>query len=387
MRVLCCSTPMEGVFGPLVPLAQAHRDRRDEVLVATGPDLLDRVKAVGLAGIAAGPTAMDAAFETLSDPEAAAAAGANHWMFGAAMFASVMAPAKLADLRRIATEWKPDLVLHATVDLAGPIVALEQGVPSFTYGLGLVPTGPLVAEMARRVAPLWVEAGLAPAADAGLYRSAYYNPCPPGLQDDLGDAEPVTIPVRPALPGDADAELPSWFGTLGTRPIVYLSLGTVPLFNQPATFATLLGQLGDTDTDVVVTVGELNDPAALGTVPDNVHVEQWLALAPLLPRCDAVIGHAGAGTTLAALRCGLPSVLVPQGADQFEMADACARAGVASVLDLDQATSESVRDAMVAVLADRAMGDRARAVAAEIAAMPSADEAIAGGTRIGTRLG
>jgi UDP:flavonoid glycosyltransferase YjiC (YdhE family) len=376
MRVLCCSTPMEGVFGPLVPLARALGDRGDEVLVATGPDLLDRVKAVGLDGAVAGPTAMDAAFGALGDPDAAAAAGSNHWLFGAVLFGSVIAPAKLADLRGIAADWKPDVVLHATVDVAAPIVAVERGLPSFTYGLGLVPSRPFVAEMARRVAPLWEDAGLDPPSDAGLYRLGYYNPCPSGLQPDLGDAGPVAIPVMPALPGDPDAELPSWFEALGSRPIVYLSLGTVPLFNQPATFATLLGQLGDTDADVVVTVGELNDPDALGVVPDNVHVEQWLDLAPLLPRCDAAIGHAGAGTTLAALRCGLPSVLVPQGADQFEMAAACATADVALVLDPDQVTSASVRDAMVGVLADEAMGDRARALAVEIAAMPSADQAV-----------
>ena len=31
------------------------------------------------------------------------------------------------------------------------------------------------------------------------------------------------------------------------------------------------------------TVGELNDPAALGAQPANVHIERWLPLAPLLP--------------------------------------------------------------------------------------------------------
>ena len=84
---------------------------------------------------------------------------------------------------------------------------------------------------------------------------------------------------------------------------------------------------------MVVTVGNLNDPAALGNSRANVHVEQWLPLAPLLPRCAAVLCHAGTGTTLAALAAGLPLVLVPQGADQFDNAQACERAGAARVLD------------------------------------------------------
>jgi UDP:flavonoid glycosyltransferase YjiC (YdhE family) len=95
---------------------------------------------------------------------------------------------------------------------------------------------------------------------------------------------------------------------------------------------TLLAELTGEDIEVVVTVGELNDPAALGVQPANVHVERWFQLAALLPHCDAVVCHAGSGTTLAALAAGLPLVLVPQGADQFTNADACQRAGVARVL-------------------------------------------------------
>jgi UDP:flavonoid glycosyltransferase YjiC (YdhE family) len=376
MRVLCCSTPMEGVFGPLVPLARAWRDRGDAVLVAVGPDLLERVKAVGLDGVAAGPSAMDAAMATLGDPDGATAAGTHHWMFGAVLFGTALAPDRFVDLGRTADRWKPDLIVHATVDVAAPIVAAARNVPSMSYGLGLVPPEAFVAELARRVAPLWERAGVAPPDDAGLYGLGYFDPCPTGLQLDRGAAAPVARPVRPALPGDPADELPSWFAALGSRPIVYVSLGTVPLFNQPATFARLVGDLGDTDADVVVTVGELNDPEAVGTVPGNVHLEQWLPLAPLLPHCDGVVGHAGAGTTLASLRCGLPSVLVPQGADQFEMAAACSAAGVATILDIEGLTSASVRDAVVDLLADRAMEDRASDLAAEIAAMPSAAEAL-----------
>ena len=58
--------------------------------------------------------------------------------------------------------------------------------------------------------------------------------------------------------------------------------------------------------DVVVTIGEQNEVSSLGPQPPNVHVERWLPLALLLPRCTAAICHAGSGTTLAALGAGLP---------------------------------------------------------------------------------
>ena len=129
------------------------------------------------------------------------------------------------------------------------------------------------------------------------------------------------------------------------------------------------------EVEVVVTVSRLHDPAALGELAPTVHVEQWLPLAPLLARCDAVVCHAGTGTTLASLAAGLPLVLIPQGADQFDNARACQRAGAARVLLGDQVTPNAVREAVAAVLPD-ASPERtaARGLAAEIAAMPSSTE-------------
>jgi MGT family glycosyltransferase len=145
------------------------------------------------------------------------------------------------------------------------------------------------------------------------------------------------------------------------------------LFNQPDKFAPLLAGLTGEAVEVVVTVGELNDPAAFGGLPPAVHVEKWLPLSPLLPHCDAVLCHAGTGTTLAALAAGLPLVLVPQGADQFDNARACERAGAARILMPDHITPAAVRDAVRTVLRDDSSERAAaRTVAAEIAAMPSA---------------
>ena len=146
------------------------------------------------------------------------------------------------------------------------------------------------------------------------------------------------------------ASLPEWTAALGSQPVVYLSLGTAPLFNRPEKFESLLAGLAHEDVELIVTVSDLYDPAALGAQPPNVHVEGWLPLAPLLPRCAVVVCHAGSGTTLAALVAGLPLVLVPRGADQYVNAAACQRAGVARVLYGDAFTSTAVRDAVLAIV-------------------------------------
>ncbi len=375
MRVLCSSTPMEGVFTPFVPLGRALLAAGHEVVVATGPDLEERVAREGFATAVAGPTAMEGAALAMADPAVASAPEGEHWHFGGAMFGAVIAPAKLPALRQLADHYQPDLVVHPPVDLAAPVLATERGLPSVTYGFGQVLEPRLLAAFADRVAPLWREAGLEPDPHAGLFRCRYLDPSPPSMQGDRGPAAAVAAPIRPEIPGDPAAPLPEWARSLGDRPAVYLSLGTVPFFNQPEKFLTLLAELAHTDIELIVTMGELNDPGALGNQPPNVHVERWLPLAPLLPRCDAVVCHAGTGTTLAALTAGLPLVLVPQGADQFTNAAACERAGVARVLPPGAVSSTAVRDAVVAVLRQGSTErDVARRIAAEIAAMPSAVE-------------
>ncbi|MGW4242985.1 glycosyltransferase [Nocardia sp. NPDC004722] len=373
MRILIATTPMEGVFAPVAPLAAALQTSGHQVLIATARQLTGRVRLAGLPAAEAGPDAPDAAAEAVTLPEFAA--GNQPWRIGAVMFAKVMAPRKLADLTVIAERFGPDLVLHAPVDLAAPILAARLGIPSITYGTGLMLEPELVAAMAEWVAPLWHSAGLDADEHAGLYRHGYLDPVPASLQPDLGVAQAITRPIRPAVSGRATDELPESLRRLGSRPVVYVSLGTVPIFNQPAAFGPLLTGLADADVDVVVTVGTDTDPAALGPVPSNAVVTQWLSLSAVLPRCDAVLCHAGAGTTLAALSYGLPLVLTPRGADQFPTAAACRAAGVAEVLTPDSIAPDTVRAAVHTVLTDASYGNAAVRLRTEIVTRPSPESA------------
>jgi UDP:flavonoid glycosyltransferase YjiC (YdhE family) len=306
MKVLCSSTPMEGVFGPFVPPGKALLAAGHDVVVATGPDLEQRVRREGFATAVAGPATMEGAMAAMADPAVASAPEGEHWRFGAAMSGAVIAPAKLPALRQLADDYQPDLIVHAEVDVAAPLLAAERGLPSVTYGFAQPLDPNMLAALAERVAPLWRSAGLNPDPYAGIYRDRYLDPCPASLQGERGPAAAAAEPIRPEVPGDPAASLPDWATALGGRPVVYLSLGTVPLFNQPDRFETLLADLAYEDLNVVVTVSELNDPAALGPRPANVHVERRLPLAPFLPSCDVVVCHAGSGTTLAALTAGLP---------------------------------------------------------------------------------
>jgi UDP:flavonoid glycosyltransferase YjiC (YdhE family) len=369
---------MDGVFGPFIPLGRALVERGHDVIVATGSNLQPAVEDNGFEYVQAGLAAWDGVRAAAEDPRVKAAPQGDRVEFPAAMFGWVHPTAKLAALRELVAPRAIDLIVHPPVDLSGPLLAAELGVESVCYGFGQPFDPRVVAAMAERIRPAWESAGLAPDPHGGIYRGRYLDPRPPSLRGaDEVPAADGTIVIRPEIPGDPSAALPAWAATLGDRPSVYVSLGTAPLFNQPDKFAPLLTGLSELDVDAVVTVSNLNDPAALGNPQANVHIERWLSLAALLPRCDAVVCHAGTGTTLAALAAGLPLVLVPQGADQFDNARACEAAGAARVLMPDQVTGPAVRDAVAEVLRNRSR-ERVGALrlAGEIAAMPPATQAV-----------
>jgi UDP:flavonoid glycosyltransferase YjiC (YdhE family) len=365
---------MDGVLGPFIPLGRALVEAGHEVVVASGANIRGRVEENRLDFIEAGLPAMDGVMAAIADEEVKAAPPGDRVRFPAAMFGLVHPREKLPALRGLAARRSFDLIVHPPVDMSGPLLAAELGVSSVCYGFGQRFDPAVVAAMTARVRPLWQEAGLEPEAHGGIYRGRYLDQCPPRLRDAEGvPAVRGTYPIRPEIPGDPHAPLPEWADTLGNGPVVYVSLGTAPLFNQPDKFAPLLDGLADEPVEVVVTVSDLHDPAALGELPSNVHIARWLPLSPLLPRCDAVLCHAGTGTTLAALVAGLPLVLVPQGADQFDNARACQRAGAARVLAPDEVDAPAVRDAVRAVLQEGSPERRAaQELSAEIATMPAA---------------
>lgn len=60
----------------------------------------------------------------------------------------------------------------------------------------------------------------------------------------------------------------------------------------------------------------------------NAIVRRFVAFGAVLPRCRAIVHHAGVGTTLAAARAGIPQVAVPRGFDQPDTAAMIERHGL-----------------------------------------------------------
>jgi UDP:flavonoid glycosyltransferase YjiC (YdhE family) len=87
--------------------------------------------------------------------------------------------------------------------------------------------------------------------------------------------------------------------------------------------------------------------AGLGPAGDDILVVGDLPHDWLFPRVAAVVHHAGAGTTGAGLRAGVPAVPVPVLVDQPFWADRLHRLGVAPYpLPLHELTTDTLTDAL-----------------------------------------
>ena len=100
--------------------------------------------------------------------------------------------------------------------------------------------------------------------------------------------------------------------------------------------------------------------AELGAAGDDVLLVGDLPHDWLFPRTAAVVHHAGAGTTAAGLRAGVPAVPVPFLVDQPFWAERLHRLGVAPhPLPLQELTADTLADALRSCLDETTYRDRA----------------------------
>ena len=371
MRVLFSTTPLDGHFRPLLPLARALRARGHEIAFATAASWHPVVEAEGFEALAAGAdhtaargVRLDAAWDGIQELPAL---DRRPYVFSY-LFAQGHAPLKLPALLDVARAWHAQAIVYESGDLAAPVVAASLRLPSVNHAFGTMVSLSILERAAPAVATLWRSAGLEPAPYAGAFEGLYVDVVPALLADEL----PLCPSIRLRLADGEPVDPPPWLERL-PRPLVYATMGTV--FNRPASFAPLVDGLASAGVGALLTVGRNVDPSELGDVPSAIRVEQFVPQGQVLASCAAVVSHGGSGTVLGTLAAGLPLVLLPQGADQFENAARCERAGAAVVLAPDEVTGDAVAAAVRLVLSEPAYAEAARVIAAEFAAMGTAEEA------------
>lgn len=373
-RMLFSATPSSGNFHPVFALALAARDAGHECACATGAVHRETVEGAGMAFFEAEGNPLALLRQRYPDVRIPPPTPADSLAVMRRYFGEAIPEEALTGFRAACDAFRPDVIVRSHLALVGWIVGEERGIPHVAvedYSSGVPPE----REAALGEGALaWREQLSLPARETPNLLSPYLKlvPFPPGLRHPAAHFASTFRRTKPLIySARSDAPLPAWLDEPRERPLVHASLGTIN--DRPELLRAIIAGLASEPLTLVLTTGR-TDAAALGALPANVRVERYISHALLLPRCDAIITHAGAGTLIASIDAGLPMVMVPIFGDQPLNAECAAGAGV--VIDPSSLTPDAVRDAVRDVLRNDRYRAGVRALQAEIAALPSHAEAV-----------
>lgn len=372
MRVLLSVQPGVGHFQPVLPLAHALVAAGHDLVVATAAAFAPVVNSAGFAAVPAGPDFLQVAaadvfpvLRGLSGVEAA-----ETWM--RSVWLDAVPVQKIPDLVRLATTWRPDVVLHDFWDFAAPAAAQVVGVPHAVHLVApVLPRAAMRTAFGAELAALSRIAGLSSFPD--VFRFLCLNAYPPGLQHPSLVVPPTVHGIRP---GPFSGERPGWLAELPYPRTIYVGLGTI--FGGVDVLRPILTGLQGEGMNVVVALGAAApDRATLGTQPDHVRLESFLPQAAVLGGAHLCVTHAGPNSMIEALAHAIPMLCVPLSAEQPVNAANCARAGAALVLEPDTLTPQRVRAAVRALDAEPSFRRRARALRDRMMRLPGQERAVA----------
>ncbi|MGH3929947.1 MAG: glycosyltransferase [Pseudonocardiaceae bacterium] len=248
------------------------------------------------------------------------------------VFADAAAHAMVPDLLSICERWHPEVIVRNDFEFGSCVAAEITGIPQATFGVSpFMPASMLEPVIGDQLAYLRSTHGLTPfpALDM-LYPYLYFTIAPLSFQHPVS---PVIHALRTRPVEEPGPGLPDWVVSLPDRPTVYVSLGTI--FNRiPDLLPTIIGALRAESVNLIVTIGRNQDADSLGDQPENVHLAQYIPQDFLLPHCDLFVTTGSFATTMAAVRYGVPLLLIPITGDDRINAQRVSTAGFGLVLSL-----------------------------------------------------
>lgn len=370
MKIVLAAHGTRGDVEPCTAVGAELLRRGHEVRMAAPPNLIGFVEAAGLRAVGYGPDSRDqvravADFVhhacTPQNPVNMVRAGRDLFVEGWAQMSRTLASLSDGADLLVTGQTYHGVVANVAEYYGIPLAAIHH-MPICVNGQLTLPSIPSPATLVRSTlrAAWWLywritkDADDAQRRELGLPRTtvpaakrmaergsleiqAYDEVCFPGLAAEWGGRRPFVGALTLELPTDADGEVATWVG--GGKPPIYFGFGSTPVRSPDDTIAmivaacTELGERGLIYCDASSTRFQPSDQVKL-VGPVNYAV--------ILARCRAIVHHGGAGTTAAALRAGIPMLILWDVADQPLWAAAASRMKVARAQRLPAITRKSL---------------------------------------------
>ncbi len=263
-----------------------------------------------------------------------------------------------------ARAWKPDLVVHDRLSLEGVLSARAVGVPHVAHLWGPVGT----EEADPDLYPLPVDyAGFFPrngVPPMGPELIEYViDLCPPSMRPPTNA---LRLPVK-YVPYNGPGAMAPWALETPERPRVAVlwsnsvsSSYGAGSYLVPSVVRALAGQ----DLELVLPVHP-DDVKALGELPSNVRAIERFPLRLLLPTCDAIVHHGGAGSVMTSVAAGVPQLGLTFGPEQDADAARLAATGAGEHITGDRADDDAIRSAVSRLLTESSYREAAARLRAE----------------------
>jgi len=310
------------------------------------------------------------------------------------------------DVVTASAAWRPDALVNDGIALGVPLASGLLRLPWATVSpfvfctipatdvpppfLGVrrlpSPHGQLIAAALNRATDLrlarcsrhWRDAAAAwkVAAPASTIRTAgsspllYLYPGGPPLEYPRRSWPPHAHGVGPLLLGPT----PPVVAQPATRPRIFLTEGTTHTDRRLTRLA--MRALADLPVDLVIALGDRDPDEQPGPLPANASLLRYVNYRVALSGASLLVTNGGAGSLLAALEAGVPSLILPAGLDKVEAAQRLVWSGAALRLpSAERCTVDRLRAAALALIERSGYRERARVVGRELLALGGAQRA------------
>jgi vancomycin aglycone glucosyltransferase len=385
MRVLLSTIGSRGDVQPLVALALALKDLKQEVRLCVPPDFREWIDGLGMPVVPIGPEVRSTGRVHLSEsrptPERLRQMAEETV---AAQFETIGAAAQDCDV----------IVGATALQIAAPSVAERLGIPYVfaAYCPAVLPSPehapPVLAALGQKPATVATDYSDLWAADAqrsndrwGALLNAHRKTLGLAAVDDVRGhiltkrpwlAADRTLAPWPDRDDDSVFQTGAWVWRddrpLATELEAFLDAGDPPIYfgfgsnPVPRDLNRMMIESARASGRRVVLLRGWADVSPVDNAPDCLSIGE-ANLRSLFRRVAAVVHHGGAGTTTTAARAGAPQVVMPQHYDQHYFAGRVAHLGIGAGHPAGAPTVESLTTALESAMQVQ-VANRARSVAA-----------------------
>ena len=133
------------------------------------------------------------------------------------------------------------------------------------------------------------------------------------------------------------------------KKLIYISMGTV-VNNTVRFYHDCVKAFGDTDYQVIMSIGNLVDMKDFENLPENIKVYNFVDQMAVLAKADVFISHCGMNSVNESLYYGVPLVMYPQTPEQGGVANRVNQLKAGIILKKSNVTN--IRNAVETLLSD-----------------------------------